>query len=318
MSILKNKHFHDEPSAIAYVEKAVWPEGKPVCPHCGEIGSGFRLAAGEAKVREDGSKTRPARQGLWKCSSCRKQFTVRMGTIFEDSKVKLHLWLQAIALIAASKKGISSNQLSRVLGVTLKSAWFMSHRIRLAMTDTDVSPMGEGGGVVEVDETYFGRVPGKRKRAGAGHKEMVFALVERGKGVRAFHIAEDKFDNIKALMAKHMAPEAVLMTDESNIYKKVGQCFAEHHTVNHSAGEYVREGKTNPITTNTVEGFFQVFKRGMKGVYQHCSSDHLHRYVSEFAFRYNNRVALGIEDGQRADQLLKGVVGKRLTYRIPH
>jgi transposase-like protein len=311
MSILKNKHFHDEASAFQYVESCLWPEGKAVCPHCGEIGSAGRLIAGEPKPRLDGKKPRPARQGLWKCYACRKQFTVRVGTIFEDSKVALHLWLQAIALIACSKKGISSNQLARVLGVTLKTAWFMSHRIRFAMSDVDATPMGEGGGVVEADETYIGRVPGKRKRSGAGHKEMVFALVERGRGVRAFHIAEDKFDNIKAIMAKHMAPEAVLNTDESKMYKRIGQCFADHQTVNHSAGEYAREG----VTTNTVEGFFQVFKRGMKGVYQHCSSDHLHRYVSEFAFRYNNRVALGVNDGQRADNILSGVVGKRLTYK---
>src|SRR5689334_21781384 len=164
MSILKNKHFHDEASAIAYVEAAVWPDGKPVCPRCGEIGSAGRVV-GEAKTRADGTKTRPAREGLWKCYSCRKQFTCRMGSIFEDSKVKLHLWLQAIALIAGSKKGISANQLGRVLGVTLKTAWFMGHRIRLAMADMDVTPMGEGGGVVEVDETYIGKVPGKRKRA---------------------------------------------------------------------------------------------------------------------------------------------------------
>lgn len=311
MSILKNKHFHDEASAFQYVESCLWPEGKPVCPHCGEIGSAGKVI-GKAKERADGTKTRPARQGLWKCYACRKQFTVRVGTIFEDSKVALHLWLQAIALIAASKKGISSNQLARVLGVTLKTAWFMSHRIRLAMAGNDGSLFGEGGAVVQADETYIGRVPGKAKRAGPGHKEMVFALVEKGGNVRSFHISGNKFDEIKSIMARNMAPEAVLHTDEARMYRNIGQWFADHQTVNHSAGEYVRE---DGVTTNHIEGYFQVFKRGMKGIYQHCSSDHLHRYLAEFDFRFNHRVALGVNDGQRADSILRGVVGKRLTYK---
>lgn len=299
MSILNSKHFHDEESAIRFVESRVWPDGKPVCPHCGEVGS-----AGQLK----GKSTRP---GVWKCYACRKPFTVRVGTIFEDSKVKLHLWLQAIILIAGSKKGISSNQLSRVLGVTLKTAWFMSHRIRLAMQDSPAGLMGEGGGIVEADEAYFGKVPGKEVRRGPGHKEMVFALVERGKGVRAVHIAEDKFEGIKQALKTNVSPEAVLMTDQARMYKNLGKQFADHQTVNHAKGEYVR----GDAYTNTVEGFFSTFRRGMKGVYQHCSSDHLHRYLAEFAFRYNNRSALGIEDGQRAEHLLRGVVGKRLTYR---
>ena len=240
-----------------------------------------------------------------------KPFTVKVGTIFEDSHVKMHLWLQAIILVAGSKKGISSNQLSRVLGVTLKTAWFMSHRIRHAMSGNDGSLMGEGGGIVEVDETYIGKVPGKKVRRGTGHKEMVFSLVERGKGVRSFHIAGGKFDGIKEALAANVSPEAVLMTDEARMYRNVAKQFAAHMTVNHSAGEYAHEG----VTTNTIEGFFSVFKRGMKGVYQHCSSDHLHRYLAEFDFRYNNRVALGIGDGERADRLLKGVTGKRLTYK---
>jgi transposase-like protein len=294
-----SKHFHDEPAAIAYIEARVWPEGKPVCPHCGEIDN-----AGKLK----GTSTRP---GVWKCYACRKPFTVKVGTIFEDSHVKLHLWLQAIALIAASKKGISSNQLHRVLGVTLKTAWFMSHRIRLAMAGNEGGMMGEDGGVVEVDETYIGRVPGSKVRRGPGHKEMVFSLVERGRGVRSFHISGDKFDGIKDALAKNVAPEAVLHTDESNFYKAIGKCFADHQTVNHGAGEYARGN----VTTNSIEGYFSVFKRGMKGVYQHCSSDHLHRYLAEFDFRFNNRTALGVNDGQRADRLLQGVVGKRLTYK---
>jgi transposase-like protein len=300
MSILKAKHLQDEIAAIRFVESRVWPNGKPVCPHCGEIDK-----AGELK----GKSTRP---GVWKCYGCRKPFTVKVGTIFEDSHVKLHLWLQAIILIAGSKKGISSNQLHRVLGVTLKTAWFMSHRIRLAMSGNDGTLFGEGGSVVEADETYIGRVPGKKVRPGPGHKEMVFTLLDREKGVRSFHIAGAKFDEVKAAIAKNMDPAAILMTDEAKMYKNIGTLFAAHHTVHHASGEYAREGG---ITTNTVEGFFSVFKRGMKGVYQHCSSDHLHRYLSEFDFRYNNRSALGVSDGQRAERLLAGVVGKRLTYK---
>jgi transposase-like protein len=298
-SILSAPYFHNEEAAYKFIEARLWSDGA-VCPHCGGIGNAGKL------------KGKSTRLGVWKCYSCRKPFTVKVGTIFESSHVKMHLWLQAIVLVAASKKGFSANQLHRTLGVTRETAWFMLHRIRLAMANTDASLMGEDGAVVEVDETYIGRVPGTKVRRGAGHKEMVFALVERGKGVRAVHITGDKFDGIKAAMAKNMAPETVLHTDESNFYKSIGKCFADHQTVNHGAGEYSREGG---ITTNTVEGFFGVFKRGMKGVYQHCSSDHLHRYLSEFEFRYNNRSALGIEDGQRADQLLKGVVGKRLTYK---
>jgi transposase-like protein len=300
MSILSAPHFHDETAAIKYVEARVWADGKPVCPKCGEIDN-----AGQLK----GKSTRP---GVWKCYSCRKPFTVKVGTIFEDSHVKMHLWLQAIILIAGSKKGISSNQLHRVLGVTLKTAWFMSHRIRLAMSGNDGSLFGEDGGAVEVDETYIGKVPGKQVKRGPGHKEMVLSLVDRKKGVRSFHIAEGKFDSIKAALAGNVSPNAALMTDEARMYVNIGKQFASHNTVHHASGEYAREGG---ITTNTVEGFFSVFKRGMKGTYQHCSSDHLHRYLAEFDFRYNNRVALGVNDGQRADNLLAGVVGKRLTYK---
>lgn len=249
---------------------------------------------------------------MYKCKGCRKPFTVKVGTIFESSHVKLHVWLQAIVLMAASKKGISSNQLHRALGVTLNTAWFMSHRIRLAMSGNEGGLFGEGGSVVEMDETYIGRIPGTKVRSGSSHKEMVFSLLDREKGVRSFHITGNKFQEIKDAISKNMDPDAILMTDEARMYKNIGRMFAGHHTVHHAAGEYSRG---DGITTNTIEGFFSVFKRGMKGVYQHCSSDHLHRYLSEFDFRYNNRTAVGVDDGQRADRLLSGVVGKRLTYK---
>ena len=297
-SILNAPHFHDEQAAIRFVEARVWPKGA-VCPHC----------FGSERVKLMGGKS--TRIGTYKCYECRKPFTVKIGTIFEDSHIDMHLWLQSIFLIAASKKGISSNQLHRVLGVTLKTAWFMSHRIRLAMSGNDGALMGSGGGVVEADETYFGRVPGKRIKAGTGHKEMVFALVERGKGVRSFHISGAKFDGIKEALKGNVSPEAILMTDQARMYRKIGKQFTDHQSVNHAKGEYVR----GEAYTNTIEGFFSVFKRGMKGIYQHCSSDHLHRYLSEFDFRYNNRTAMDVTDAQRAEKMIQGIKGKRLTYQ---
>jgi transposase-like protein len=248
--------------------------------------------------------------GVMKCYDCRKPFTVRVGTIFEDSHVPLHIWLQAIALVAASKKGISANQLHRVLGVTLKTAWFMGHRIRLAMENNPSGLMGEGGGVVEADETYVGRKWRSEVRAGAGHKHVVFSLVQRGGEARSVHITARTFEGIKAQLKKHVSPEAVLMTDDARMYRKIAKQFADHKVVNHSAGEYVR----GDAHTNTIEGFFSIFKRGIVGIYQHVSAEHLHRYLSEFDFRYNNRIALEINDQQRADKLLEGIVGKRLTY----
>ncbi len=297
-SVLNAPHFHDEQAAIAFVEERVWPKG-PVCPHCGGV---------ERISRMNGKSTRP---GALKCYDCRKPFTVKIGTIFEDSHIELKLWLQAIFLIAASKKGISSNQLARVLGVTLKSAWFLGHRIRLAMAGNSGELMGSDGGVVEADETYIGRKPGRRVRAGGGHKEMVFALVERNKGVRSFHITGKTFDGIKAALKANVSPDAVLMTDDARMYKKIGKQFADHQSVNHSANEYVR----GEAYTNTIEGFFSVFKRGMTGVYQHCKSQNLHRYLAEFDFRYNNRTALKVSDYERAENMIRGVSGKRLTYQ---
>lgn len=298
-SVLNAPHLHSEEAAIKFVEARVWPYGA-TCPKCGE----------RKRVSQMNGKS--TRKGLYKCYVCRKPFSVKIGTIFEDSPLSLHLWLQAIYLIAASKKGISSNQLSRVLGITLKSAWFLSHRVRLAMEATNPVPMGGKGIMVEADETYIGRKPGKRAHAGWGHKNVVFSLVQRGGKVRSTHLSGAKFDQIKTVLAESVLPESHLMTDQAKMYKKIGKDFAKHSTVNHSIGEYVRRKKFH---TNTVEGFFSVFKRGMKGVYQHCSSEHLHRYLSEFDFRYNNRTALGVEDGERAENLIRGVVGKRLTYQ---
>ena len=302
MSNLSAPHFHDEEAAYAYVEARIWPEG-PVCPHCGGMDRVGKL---------NGKSTRP---GLWKCYQCRKPFTVKIGTIFEDSKVPMRLWLQAIYLVAGSKKGISSNQLHRVLGVTLKTAWFMSHRIREAMRSGDLAvPFGSGGGAVEVDETYIGHKPNPVGLNRTAHMYGVLALVDRdSRQMRSFTFENFRKDEIHPIVRANISREARLMTDEASMYRVLGREFAEHGTTKHGLGEYVsREDRT--IHSNTVEGAFSIFKRGMKGVYQHCAPHNLHRYLAEFEFRYNNRAALEIGDTERADNLLKGIVGKRLTY----
>jgi hypothetical protein len=258
------------------------------------------------------------RHGLKKCGACRKQFTVRVGTVFESSHVPLHIWLRAIAVVTSSKKGISSNQLSRVLGVTLKTAWFMSHRIREAMRSGDMTPFGGEGTPVEVDETNIGTIQGAEvKRGGYMHKHKVLSLVDRATGAaRSYAISEFKLRTVAPILDANIAREARLMTDEAIMYKHIGWNFADHGVVNHGRDEYVSR-QDGTIHTNTIEGFFSVFKRGMKGVYQHCEGKHLHRYMAEFDFRYSNRVALGVDDHERADRALKGIVGKRLTYRRP-
>jgi transposase-like protein len=300
-SVLSAPHFHDEDRAFAYVEAFVWPNG-PTCPHCGGV---------ERISKMGGSATR---KGLHKCYQCRKQFTLRQGTIFESSHVPLHVWLQAMFLIAGSKKGISSNQLHRTLGVTLKTAWFMAHRIREAMRTGDLAPFGGEGGVVEVDETFIGHKKGvETPRGGFAHKMPVLSLVHREGGqARSFVVEKADRANIIPIVVRNIDRETYVLTDEAtHYYKQLRPIFLGHGTVNHSAGEYVR----GRIHTNTVEGFFSIFKRGMRGVYQHCAEKHLHRYVAEFDFRYNNRVALGCDDQERANRLLSGAVGKRLTYQ---
>lgn len=301
-SILSAAYFHNEEAAYAFVEARVWANGR-VCPHCGEIGRSGPL------------KGKSTRIGTYKCYGCRKPFTVKVGTIFESSHIPMHLWLQAIFLMASSKKGISSNQLHRTLGVSLKSAWFMSHRIREAMRSGDFSPFGSEGGPVEVDETFIGREQGKPVRRGYGHKQKVLSLIDRETGrSRSMVVDEVSAKELMPLIEANVSREAALITDEAGHYKRIGKAFASHDSVNHSADEYVNPIRPH-IHTNTVEGFFSVFKRGMKGVYQHCGHHHLNRYLAEFDFRYSNRVALGVDDHQRAMRLLAGVVGRRLTYQ---
>jgi len=263
------------------------------------------------------------RIGTFKCYQCRKQFTVKVGTVFESSHVKLHIWLQAVALLTSSKKGISSNQIHRTLGVTLKTAWFIGHRIREAMRDGKIVPMGSSGGIVEIDETYHGNVAiprdvttsgrpyTKSGKTGPSNKRAIVSLVERGGKVRSFHIEHADKATINVIASRNIAKEARVHTDESRLYNDMLQHASVHESVRHASGEYVR----GDVHTNTVENVFSVFKRGMKGTYQHCAEKHLHRYLAEFDFRYNNRIALGVNDLARADSALKGIVGKRLTYR---
>jgi hypothetical protein len=235
-----------------------------------------------------------------------------MGTLFESSKVALHVWLQAMYLIAGSKKGISSNQLARTLGLTVKTAWFLSHRIREAMREGGLAPFGQDGGAVEVDETYIGRKKGKPIKGAYHHKMAVLGLVDRNSGrARLFHVEQVSGSNIQPIVLENLSREARLMTDESMIYRRIGREFAEHSAVHHYEKEYVR----GDVTTNTVEGAFSIFKRGMRGVYQHCAERHLHRYLAEFEFRYSHRQATGCNDEDRFSKMLRGIVGKRLTYQ---
>ncbi|HYC66712.1 IS1595 family transposase [Brevundimonas sp.] len=301
MSALSAPHFHNEQAAYDYVEARIWPNG-PVCPKCG----------GVERIGLMGGKS--TRIGLYKCYQCRSPFTVKIGTIFEASHVPMRLWLQAIYLIASSKKGFSSNQLHRTLGVTLKTAWFMSHRIREAMRSGDLSPFGAEGGVVEADETYIGREPNTPVTRGGSHKMKVVSLIDRDTGrARSFVVDNVNVKTIGQIVAGNMVREARLVTDEGSWYRRALEHVDAHGTVNHGKGEYV--SRFDPaIHTNTVEGFFSIFKRGMKGVYQHCGKRHLHRYMAEFDFRYTERQANGVDDAARADLLLAGIVGKRLTY----
>ncbi len=302
---LTDPRFQDPEKARQWLEAQRWPDG-PVCSHCGS------MAVTPIK-RKAGSSTR---LGVYQCNDCRGQFTVTTGSVMERSKIPLNKWLLAMHLMASSKKGISAHQLHRTLGITYQSAWFLTHRIREAMRDDSPSGMGGSGKIVEADETYFGdkdRVTKRTKRgkASLSNKRSIVALVERGGRARTFHVDQANKKSVREILVRNVYRETVLFTDESSLYTKTGREFAAHETVTHSAGEYAR----GDIHTNTVEGYFSIFKRGMKGIYQHCAEAHLHRYLAEFDFRYNNRSALGVEDTERTTKLIQQTGGKRLTYR---
>ena len=317
MSVLSSPHFHDEAKAFEYLEGIVWADGV-VCPKCGTVGGRVYDLSG---VRTKPSKKHPegkVRHGLKKCGECRKQFTVKVGTVFEHARIPLHKMLQAVHLMVSSKKGISAHQLHRVLEITYKSAWFLSHRIREAMRSGDLAqPFGGNGGAVEVDETYIGFKQGVATRRGTAHKRAVVTLVDRDTGKsKWFHVANSTAADIHPIVLDNISREARLMTDEAKMYRKIGREFREHGTTMHAAFQYV-DLKDRTIHTNTVEGAFSIFKRGMRGVYQHCAEHHLHRYLAEFEFRYNTRTANGYDDRQRGAEAVKGIVGKRLTYGGP-
>lgn len=301
-SIINSSHFHNEQAAHDFLEGILWPNG-PVCPRCGKHDRISRMQGKSTRV------------GTYKCYICRKPFTVKIGTIFEDSHVKMHLWLQAIYLICASKKGCSANQLHRTLGVTLKTAWFMGHRIREAMREGEFLPLGIDGGIVEADETFIGIDKEIPMRRGYAHKHKILSLLDRSTGrARSQVIDSLKAKDIIPILEENIEYEARVMTDDAGQYKHLDDHFSQHDVVHHSVGEYVSL-EDPEIHTNTVEGFFSIFKRGMKGVYQHCKKHHLHRYLAEFDFRYNYRIKNGYNDTDRALVLMKGVVGRRLKYQ---
>lgn len=301
MSVLSKPYFHNEAAAFEYLESVLWSDGI-VCPHCGTVGG---------KVYE--IKGKSARIGLKTCGECRKQFTVKVGTVFEHGRMPLHKMLQAVYLITSSKKGISAHQLHRVLEITYKSAWFLVHRIREAMRSGDLAPFGGEGGVVEVDETFLGKKEGAVVRRGVAHKMAILSLVHRESGqCRSFVVDKVDRETLVPIVMANVDRETYIMTDTHGAYThQFRDVFLGHGVINHKAGEYGR----GRIHTNTVEGSFSIFKRGMKGVYQHCAEKHLHRYVAEFEFRYSYREANGYNDGDRSREALKGIVGKRLTYQ---
>jgi transposase-like protein len=313
MSIdLTNEIFNNEDAARKYFEALHWPNG-PVCPHCGVINEATELK---------GSKHRP---GLYKCRACEEQFSVTVGTVMESSHIPLHKWALAFRLMAGSKKGVSAHQLMRELGLgSYRTAWFLAHRVREAMADRDPEPLGGKDKTVEVDETYIGKpdatfVNGKGwvSKRGTATKRKVLTMVERGGRAVSVKVDDLTIPTIKKILGAHVVLDSTLNTDEAQFYKQPGKAFADHKSVNHGNEEYVRYDDGKKTTTNTVEGFFGIFKRGMTGIYHHCGEQHLQAYLNEFDFRYSNRVKLGVDDTERASRAVKGAVGKRLTYQGP-
>jgi len=308
MSInLTDPIFTDESKAREHLEAIRWPDGKAICTHCGSADKAYRL---------EGKSHRP---GLFHCNNCDGAFTVTTGSVMESSHVPLNKWVLAFRLMASSKKGMSAHQLHRTIGVTYKTAWFMAHRIREAMREDAPAPLGGEGRIIESDETFWGPKdidtdPAKKRirkgKPGYGGKSRILSLVERGGKSRSFKIEDFSTKTIHGILGKNASLKSRLMTDEGTAHH--GK-FAKHERVKHTAGEYAR----GDVTTNTVESFFALFKRGMRGTYQHCEPQHLQRYLNEFDFRYSNRISLGVGDAERTHRAIKGAAGKRLTYRQP-
>lgn len=305
MNIATNPVFQDAEKAREFLENLLWG-GEPICPHCGLVGCSKQFHG------KGGAKGTKHRAGVYKCKGCEKQYTVTVGTLFERSHIPLNKWLLILHLMVCSKKGVSAHQIHRMLGMTYKTAWFTCHRIREAMRDGKLGPLGGLNKFVESDETWIG---GKAKnRAYAKvlpYKEGVVTLVERGGRARSHHVADVTAATLQPILADAIAKDTHFRTDSSPVYTGLGAGFASHATVNHSIKEYVR----GDAYTNTAEGYFSILKRGIYGTYHHVSREHLKRYLAEFDFRYNERMALGVNDSERMAKAAKGIVGKRLTYR---
>lgn len=302
---LKDPIYHDEDAARAHLETLLWPQG-PVCPRCG--------VTEDRITKLQGASTRP---GVYKCKDCRKPFSVTVGTVMERSHVPLSKWVLAAHFMAASKKGMSAKQLERMMGVTYETAWFLFHRLRECPKDYAPTALGGEGKYVEADESYVGGKEANKhvskrnsKKIGGMGKQVVFALVERGGRARSFHVANVTGKTLAPILRTHVRRESALMTDEAGQYRNVGLEFASHGTVNHGKDEYVR----GDAHSNTVEGYFSILKRGVYGTFHSISEAHLHRYLSEFDFRYSTR---DLADVERAEELLRGAKGKRLMYRQP-
>ncbi len=307
MTDMSAKHFHDEDAARAHIEASRWPNGVN-CPHCGSL-----------NVMRMAGKTQA---GYFLCRDCADKFTCRTGTLMERSHIPLHKWLLAMMLLSSSKKGMSAHQLHRMLGVTYKSAWFLCHRIREAMNEPSPASTGGLGGegkVVEVDETYVGGRGKNRAHREPAPKKAVVSLIERDGRVASFHVANVTAQTVRPIIVKHVSRKSALMTDESNVYTKLGREFASHQAVDHSRDKYAYFDKPTgrTVSINVSENFYSIVKRGITGIYHSVSEAHLHRYLAEFDFRYNNRSKLGVEDDARAAKVLKGIEGKRLTYDQP-
>jgi len=299
--------FNDEEAARKHFEARRWPDG-PVCPHCGVVGEATEM---------QGKTTRP---GLYNCRACDKPFSATIGTIFERSHIPMHKWLLAVYLMAASKKGISAQQLFRTLGFgSYRTAWFMAHRIRESMRELGMPPLGGTGKTAEADEAFVGgretnkhkKVRSKQHTGGFGGKEAVFSIVERGGKVRSHHVPSVSAKTLRPILEAQLDKNSVLMTDGEGQYRLLGPMYADHKVVNHRIGEYVR----GDAHTNTVESYFATLKRGINGTYHHVSQQHLKRYLCEFDFRHNERAALKVSDPERAERILRGSVGKRVTYQ---
>jgi transposase-like protein len=305
----QNPIFQDEDKAREALEALRWPEG-PICPHCNNSDP-ERIAKVEGKKQTH-------RKGLYYCAECKGQFTVTVGTVFERSKVPLTKWWMAAHLMNSGKNGVSAHEIHRQIGVTYKTAWFMMHRLREAMTNLHPGPMGTTGGGVQADETYHLNTSKRAKhyRKGMKAKASILALVDTDRGqVRAFHVKHMTAENVQDILFRNVTRRSTLVTDESRLYMQTGWAYADHQKVLHTGREYVNK---DGFTTNNVENFFGVFKRGMRGTYTFCGEQHLKRYLAEFEFRFNNRSGLGISDGERTARAMQGIEGKRLTYRSAH